>query len=122
MKTTIEVNSKFARAGDSLVDPAGEIHMMITPPLDEDYFIARVVLHRDQAIVIFPKFGTIGCGFAQEKDWNTNLPIRLPSNKIYNHIKHNKKYREITKKQCLQAIDMLRDWAMENCSQLRKSA
>lgn len=70
-------------------------------------WVARVVLHKDQAIVCFPKFGTIGCGFAQEEDWNTNLPIRCGAEEIYQHIKHNKKYEEITDEMCLEAIRAL---------------
>lgn len=67
-------------------------------------------LYKDQAIVIFPKFGTIGCGFAQEEDWNTNLPLSCDAEEIYNHIRHNKKYKQITDAQCLAAIRELRDW------------
>ena len=105
----IEVNSTFQPASTDFRCPAGTIS--ITPPLDENYFIARVPLHRDQAIVAFPKFGTIGCGFAQEKDWNTNLPISCGAEKIFNHIKHNKKYRAIKDTDCIAAIKLLQEWA-----------
>lgn len=107
---TIEVNSNFKQADCTFGLPGGA-GVMMTPPLDAEYFIARVPLHRNQAIVIFPKFGTIGCGFAQEKNWNTNLPISCPAEQIYAHIKHNKKYAAITETQCLEAIRMLQEWA-----------
>ena len=44
---------------------------MITPPIDEDYWAYRVRLSDTQSIVGFPKFGTVGIGFAVEEDWNT---------------------------------------------------
>ncbi len=103
---TVEVNSRFEKAADTVELGGGSV-AMITPPLDENYWIARVMLHKDQAIVCFPKFGIIGCGFAQEKDWNTNLPLSEPAEAIYSHIKHNKKYAKITDKECLEAIRAL---------------
>jgi hypothetical protein len=105
---TVEVNSGFQRKGP----------VFMTPPLDANYWLARVVLHADQAIVIFPKFYTIGCGFALEEDWNTNLPIRMKAKAIYDHIAHNKKYSEITEEQCLEAIRMLQRWVEEMEKQL----
>ena len=105
MPLTLEVNSKFERAKD-VFETSGET-LMITPPLDEEYWIFRVKLAKKQAIVAFPKFGTIGCGFAQERDWNTNLPILCDAEKIYNHIKHNKRHTSISKEDCLAAIRMI---------------
>lgn len=65
--------------------------LMMTPDLDEDYWAYRVRLSETQAIVGFPKFGTIGIGFAREDDdWNTNLPYRCETDKIFNHIRRNK--------------------------------
>lgn len=104
----IEVNDQFQPA-DTEFGTLGRV-MSITPPIDAGYFIARVQLFADQAIVIFPKFFTIGCGFAQEEDWNTNLPISVKAEQIYEHIKHNKKYPAITKGQCIEAIRMLQRW------------
>lgn len=48
--------------------------MMLTPLIDEGYWKYRVMLSDTQAIVGFPKFFTVGIGFAVEEDWNTNLP------------------------------------------------
>jgi hypothetical protein len=86
----------------------GKMLVMVTPPLGEDYWVFRIKLHKDQAIVAFPKFGTIGIGFAIEDDWNTNLPWDCETEEIYNHIKCNKKYKEITKKTCIEAINILK--------------
>jgi len=87
-------------------------NVRITPPIDEQFYVARVVLYQDQAINIFPKFFTIGCGFAKEDDWNTNLPLRCDAEKIYAHIEHNKFYDEITPQQCIDAIRLLQEWAL----------
>lgn len=110
---TIEVNRKFQPANND-TPLEGGLMVSITPDINADYFIARVPLFQDQSIVIFPKFGTIGCGFAQEEDWNTNLPIRSDAKVIYDHIAKNKKYPEITEEQCIEAIRMLQAWAEAN--------
>ena len=108
-KLCVEFNPKFQRAHDTVGS------LIITPPIDEDYWIARAVLFKDQAIQCFPKFYTVGCGFAQEEDWNTNLPLQVPAQELYQHIKHNKKYEEITEDMCLQAIRILQA-ALSNTS------
>lgn len=83
--------------------------MLVTPPLDETFWLWRVPVSRDQAIVAFPKFGTVGCGFQHEHDdWNTNLPISCSSEEIYNHIKRNKGDRNIKKADCIKAIEIIR--------------
>lgn len=99
----VKVNARFIKAKDELSDQAGNV-LMITPPIDENYWIYRVDLKCGQAIVAFPKFGMIGCGFAKEKDWNTNLPISCPADEIYRHIAHNKGSAKITKAECIAAI------------------
>ena len=111
-KTVIEVNASFAPANDTF-EAKGGVLVSITPPLDENYFIARIKLYRDQAVQIFPKFGTIGCGFAKETDWNTNLPIACAAEKTADHILHNKKYKKITRKQVIKAITVLQDWCVD---------
>lgn len=106
MELQLEVNQGFVEANTNIrID--GVATLMVTPPINKDYWLFRVKLHEDQAIVGFPKFGTIGIGFAQEKDWNTNLPYTCPAEQIYNHIKHNKKYDEITDEQALAAIKLV---------------
>ncbi len=111
----IEVNENFHPENTVISTTRGAI--AITPPLDAEYFIARVPLAKDQALVIFPKFFTIGCGFAREEDWNTNLPLAVPAEQIYDHIKHNKRYSEITDEQCISAIRELQQWWKENAPQ-----
>jgi hypothetical protein len=81
--------------------------VMLTPNLGEDYWAYRVVLSERQAIVGFPKFGTIGIGFAVEEDWNTNLPFTLPAERIFDHIAHNKGDDSITDEECLAAIRLI---------------
>lgn len=110
MDLKLEINSEFAGTNTDITIP-GVATLMLTPPLDEDYWMFRVKLAQDQAILGFPKFSTIGIGFAQEEDWNTNLPYTCPAEQIYSHIAHNKKYDEITDEQCLAAIKMIQDAA-----------
>lgn len=87
--------------------------VMITPPIDEAYWYWRVMLEGDQAILGFPKFNTIGIGFAQEEDWNTNLPFSCSAQKIFDHIQHNKGHDGITDVDCLAAIEMVRQAARQ---------
>lgn len=85
--------------------------IMMTPAIDEDYWEYRVRLSDTQAIVGFPKFGTIGIGFAQEEDWNTNLPYTSDANRIYEHIRHNKGDDTISDADCIKAIEMIQEAA-----------
>ena len=64
-------------------------------------------LSETQAIVGFPKFFTVGVGFAQEEDWNTNLPYTCGTEEIYEHIAHNKGDDSISREDCLTAIQMV---------------
>ncbi len=84
---------------------------MITPPINEDYWQYRVRLSDTQAIVGFPKFGTIGIGFAQEEDWNTNFPYTAGADETYEHIAHNKGDDSITREDCIAAIRMIQERA-----------
>lgn len=87
-------------------------HLAITPPIDEDYWYFRVGLSKTQAILGFPKFFTsIGIGFAEEEDWNANLPFQCSAEEIYAHIEHNKGGDAISKEDCIQAIEMIREAA-----------
>jgi hypothetical protein len=91
--------------------------VMMTPMLDEDYWVFRIQLHKDQSLLAFPKFWTMGIGFAKEEDWNTNLPYTCTTYEIYKHILKNKKYKEITAKGLMQAIETLQKaskYYMEN--------
>ncbi len=83
--------------------------IMITPPIDDDYWLFRVGVSDIQGIICFPKFGTFGIGFQLEEDWNTNLPYTCNTMEIYNHIKHNKGDAKISKAICIEAIKMVQD-------------
>ncbi len=83
--------------------------LMLTPPVDETYWSYRVKLSETQAVLAFPKFITIGIGFAQEEDWNTNLPWTCGAQEIFDHIAHNKGDDAIGDEDCLAAIRMLQD-------------
>lgn len=85
--------------------------MMLTPAIDEDYWMYRVRLTGQQAIVGFPKFGVIGIGFAQEEDWNTNLPYTCDAEEIYEHIEPNRGDDTISREDCIAAIRMIQDAA-----------
>ena len=103
---TLEFNARFQPSNDTFIN--GRSIAMITPPIGQDYWLFRVKLFKDQAIIGFPKFGTIGIGFAVEEDnWNTNLPYSFSPEQIYSHIKANKKYDEITKEDCIEAIALV---------------
>lgn len=105
MEMKVEINKSFTEKNTTYTD--GEKTIMITPPLDENYYLFRVHLYENQYLLAFPKFGTIGIGFAQEEDWNTNLPYLCETEIIYEHIKHNKRYKEIKKKDVIKAIELL---------------
>ena len=85
--------------------------VMITPPISEDYWAYRVRLTERQSIVGFPKFSTIGIGFAVEEDWNTNLPYTSQAEEIYEHIAHNKGDDAIGREDCIAAIRLIQDAA-----------
>ncbi len=84
---------------------------MITPPVDEGYWTYRVRLSDTQAIVGFPKFFTVGIGFAQEEDWNTNFPFSCDAGEIYDHIAHNKGDDSISREDCIAAIRLIQEAA-----------
>jgi len=88
--------------------------IMMTPAIDEDYWAYRVRLSDEQAIVGFPKFGTIGIGFAVEEDWNTNLPYTCETGEIFEHIKHNKGDDSIAEDDVRWAIALVQDAARED--------
>jgi hypothetical protein len=91
----------------------GNTVVMTAPNVNEDYWLFRVRLYKDQAILGFPKFGLIGIGFAQERDWNTNLPSSADTMKIFNWIKRNKKYRSIPDEKVIEAIKIVQEAAKQ---------
>ena len=99
-KLKLEVNEKIVPSKDVVLVGKGKQTQAIltTPDISPDYWIFRVNLCKDQAIIAFPKFGCIAVGFAvEDANWNTNLPIDNidRAQEIFDHIKENKKYSEI---------------------------
>ena len=105
----LEVNGSFVK--DDAPIKIGNTIAMITPPLNDEYWLARVPVSDSQAIVCFPKFGTIGIGFQHEEDWNTNLPYTSDAERIFNHIRHNKGDDTIEDAACIAAIQELQKFA-----------
>lgn len=85
--------------------------LVFTPPINEDYWAYRVRVADGQAIVGFPKFSSIGIGFAVEEDWNTNFPYTCDAEEIYEHIEHNRGDETITREVCVAAIRMIQEAA-----------
>lgn len=81
------------------------------PTVCEDYWLYRVKLTDTQAILGFPKYSTVGIGFALEEDWNSDLPYTCAAEKIYEHIKHNKGSDRIRDEDCLAAIRLIQQAA-----------
>jgi len=81
----------------------------LTPMVGPDYWCWRVRLTETQAVVAFPKFSTIGIGFQQEEDWNTNLPHTSYADEIADHIFHNAGDPTITKEAVSRAIQLIRE-------------
>ena len=95
-KLVLEVNPAFVEDGFEVADgnlaPAGTIasNIIATPDLNPDFWQYRVKFENGQAILGFPKFHTIGIGFALErKEWNVNLPYDCSAKEIFAHIKEN---------------------------------
>lgn len=111
MNLTLEINErsphiKALAEQANLTTPTGGA-LLITPPIDENYWLLRVKVSEKQAVVAFPKFMTIGIGFAvEEEDWNTNLPYTSDAHELYRHIAKNKG-SEPTEEDCIAAIKML---------------
>jgi hypothetical protein len=101
-KLTVE---RRAEQDDGQVAPG----IAITPKISEDYWAYRVVLSEKQAILGFPKFSTIGIGFAEEKDWNSNLPYECNTEHIFRHIQHNKGDASISDDDVLEAIRLVQE-------------
>lgn len=84
----------------------------LTPRIDEGYWQYRVRLTKRQSIVGFPKFSTIGIGFAVEDDWNTNLPYTCSAEEIVDHIWHNRlSKKKITKPLAIEAVRLIQQAA-----------
>lgn len=83
----------------------------MTPKVGEDWWLFRVKVSKDQAILGFPKHMTIGIGFSKEdSNWNKNLPYCTPEgvDGLYRHIEENKGDDNISRKVCIVAIEMIK--------------
>ena len=90
LETRQDISNVNAGAAESLMTTGNGGTLMITPPIDEEYWLFRVPVSAKQAVVAFPKFCTLGIGFqVEEQDWNTNLPYTCEAEEIANHIKEN---------------------------------
>ena len=110
IKLQVELNPAFVNPPDNNVFVAGEgdVEIMTTPPIDENFWLLRVKVSDKQAVVAFPKFCTIGIGFqVEDADWNLNLPYRCDAKEIYKHIVKNKGDHRISRATCIIAIKML---------------
>lgn len=87
--------------------------LLLTPRINEGYWLFRVQLSDKQAVVGFPKFSTIGIGFQKEEDWNTNLPYSCEAEKIYEHIKHNQGDESVPAESVIEAIKLIQAAAAE---------
>jgi hypothetical protein len=105
MNLQLEYRDKFDGGISTFTN--GKIAVLITPNIGEDYWVFRIKLFKDQALLAFPKFWTMGIGFALEEDWNTNLRYDVEAHKIFYHIKCNKRYKEIRDQECIAAIKVL---------------
>lgn len=86
----------------------GGVTVIMTPPIGDEYWAYRVRLTDTQAVVGFPKFGTVGIGYENEgDDWNLNFPYRAPVRDIRHHIRRNKGDDDIPDEQVLAAIQMI---------------
>lgn len=85
--------------------------LVVTPPIGEDWWTLRVKVSAKQSILVFPKFGIFGCGFAKEIDWNTNLPIACQVGELWNHIKVNR--AGVSEEKCLAALNLIREEAFK---------
>ena len=110
-KLTLEFNNEFKKDNDTF--KLGKAVVMVTPSVGEDYWMFRVKLSEKQSIIGFPKFTTIGIGFAKEIDWNTNLPYSCDAEAIYKHIRFNKGQKHIKPADCIRAIKMIQEAAKE---------
>lgn len=113
----LEVNAKAINDTGRTLEGIG---VLITPPIGKNFWLFRVKLSKEQAILGFPKFGSIGVGFAQEEDWNSNLPSGTETDEIFSHIRHNKGDKTIPDERCKDAIRLVQSAVLKmNCAETK---
>ncbi len=116
----MQLETNFAGRDETPAARSGGKCLMLTPPVSDAYWLFRVKLIEQQSLLAFPKFGTIGIGFAKEEDWNTNLPHQCETEKIWQHIKHNR--LDASEEDCIAAIKLLQEACKEATKVPAKSA
>jgi hypothetical protein len=107
MKLELQVNQTAIRDDSRALVPSG---ILITPHIDEDFWLFRVPVSENQAVVAFPKFMTIGLGFQHEEaSWNTNLPYSCGAEEIFRHIQRNRGDDTIPDERCIEAIRLIQN-------------
>lgn len=104
-------------ADQTAIAVGGGVSIGIGRAGSEDYWSYRVQLTDAQAIIGFPKFGTIGIGFLVEDDWNSNLPYGTAPANIADHIGHNRLAggdEAIPRDHAVAAITLIREAAGED--------
>lgn len=107
MQLKLERKDQVNKTGVA-VDSNDEPVAMFTPPIDADYWTYRVIVGEGQAVLGFPKFGTLGIGFAVEKyDWNRNLPATSGVDRVTEWILPNKGDDHIPDEWVRQAVALI---------------
>jgi len=107
IKLKIEYNSQCVDR--TIVEQTPFGHGVISPVVSDDYWLFRVPLFENQALLAFPKCFTMGIGFAQEEvEQNVNLPYECGIETILKYLKRNKKYEDISDAKIREAIKMLK--------------
>ncbi len=89
-----------------VLKPDPHLHLETREPQGTGVWTHRVKLTDRQAILGFPKFATIGIGFAVEDDgWD--LPYTVDAERIYEHIACNKGDDLISRQDCIEAIRLI---------------
>ena len=93
----------------------GPIDLMLFP--GRELLGLPVRLTDRQAVIGFPKYSTIGIGYAvEEADWNSNLPYNCDAEMIVDHISDNKGDDSISRDDALAAIRLIQDAIAEDRS------
>lgn len=107
-KPRFKLQLEVKEGGITDYQPLSQYGILVTPAIDEDYWLFRVPVSDKQAVVGFTKFGLLGIGFQHETDWNKNLPSDCSAEEIYRHISVNKGDDLIPKTRCIQAIRLIK--------------
>lgn len=104
----LQINNKAVAIFITKMEENKNKSFLLGTAAKEEEILFRIKMFQDQELIAFPKFSSIAISFLIEEDWNTNLPYKCDEEEIYDHIKCNKKYKEIKKKDCIKAIIMLK--------------